>query len=111
LLSHQFRQAAGHGFSPPEDRGRRHPRDCGPLSAWRAARRRPALQSALDAAELPGRRLAMTVPAKTLVIGSNSFSGAQYVKHLLEQGGEVVGISRSPEPHRAFLPYRWKDHT
>jgi len=53
----------------------------------------------------------MTVPAKTLVIGSNSFSGAQYVKHLLEQGGEVVGISRSPEPHRAFLPYRWKDHT
>lgn len=53
----------------------------------------------------------MTRPAKTLVIGSNSFSGAQYVKHLLEKGGEVVGISRSPEPHRAFLPYRWKDHT
>lgn len=51
----------------------------------------------------------MTVPAKTLVIGSNSFSGAQYVKYLLEKGGEVVGISRSPEPHRAFLPYRWKD--
>ena len=53
----------------------------------------------------------MTVPAKTLVIGSNSFSGAQYVKHLLEKGGEVVGISRSPELHRAFLPYRWKDHS
>ena len=52
----------------------------------------------------------MTSPAKTLVIGSNSFSGAQYVKHLLEKGGEVVGISRSPEPHRAFLPYRWKDY-
>ena len=52
----------------------------------------------------------MTPPAKTLVIGSNSFSGAQYVKHLLEKGGEVVGISRSPEPHRAFLPYRWKDY-
>ncbi|MGZ5926961.1 MAG: GDP-mannose 4,6-dehydratase [Rhizomicrobium sp.] len=53
----------------------------------------------------------MTSPAKTLVIGSNSFSGAQYVKHLLEKGGEVVGISRSPEPHRAFLPYRWKDYS
>lgn len=53
----------------------------------------------------------MTVPAKTLVIGSNSFSGAQYVKYLLEKGGEVVGISRSPELHPAFLPYRWKDHS
>lgn len=52
----------------------------------------------------------MTVPAKTLVIGSNSFSGAQYAKYLLEHGGEVVGISRSAEPHRAFLPYRWKEH-
>src|SRR4051812_11602031 len=52
----------------------------------------------------------MSVPAKTLVIGSNSFSGAQYVKYLLEKGAEVVGVSRSPEPHRAFLPYRWKDY-
>jgi dTDP-glucose 4,6-dehydratase len=52
----------------------------------------------------------MPVPAKTLVIGSNSFSGAQYVKFLLEKGGEVVGVSRSPEPHPAFLPYRWRDH-
>jgi len=44
---------------------------------------------------------------KFLVIGSNSFSGASFVDYLLEQGAEVVGTSRSPEPGRAFLPYRW----
>ncbi len=44
---------------------------------------------------------------KILVIGSNSFSGAQFVSYLLEQGEQVIGVSRSPEPHRAFLPYRW----
>ena len=42
-----------------------------------------------------------------LVIGSNSFSGASFVDHLLERGYEVTGVSRSPEPHPAFLPYRW----
>jgi dTDP-glucose 4,6-dehydratase len=42
-----------------------------------------------------------------LVIGSNSFSGASFVDYLLEQGLRVIGCSRSPEPHRAFLPYRW----
>ncbi len=45
-----------------------------------------------------------------LVIGSNSFSGVQYVKFLLEKGVDVVGVSRSAEPHRAFLPYRWGGH-
>lgn len=44
---------------------------------------------------------------KVLVIGSNSFSGAQFISALLDQGEEVIGVSRSPEPHRAFLPYRW----
>jgi dTDP-glucose 4,6-dehydratase len=44
---------------------------------------------------------------KTLVIGSNSFSGAQFVSYLLDQGHEVVGVSRSPEPNPVFLPYRW----
>lgn len=44
---------------------------------------------------------------KVLVIGSNSFSGAQFVSYLLDQGQQVIGVSRSPEPHRAFLPYRW----
>jgi len=42
-----------------------------------------------------------------VVLGSNSFSGASFVDHLLQQGANVIGVSRSPEPHRAFLPYRW----
>jgi dTDP-glucose 4,6-dehydratase len=42
-----------------------------------------------------------------LVIGSNSFSGASFVDYLIEQGYPVIGCSRSPEPHAAFLPYKW----
>lgn len=42
-----------------------------------------------------------------LVIGSNSFSGACFVKYLLGQGCEVLGASRSAEPHDVFLPYKW----
>lgn len=41
-----------------------------------------------------------------IVIGSNSFSGAQFVKYLLQHRQEVLGVSRSPEPHEVFLPYR-----
>jgi dTDP-glucose 4,6-dehydratase len=44
-----------------------------------------------------------------LVLGSNSFSGASFVAHLLQQGAPVIGVSRSPEPSSAFLPYRWND--
>jgi len=46
----------------------------------------------------------------TLVIGSNSFSGATFVKHALAQGGDVVGISRSKELNEVFLPYKWQQH-
>lgn len=42
-----------------------------------------------------------------LVIGSNSFTGAHFVRFLLERGETVAGASRSPEPHLAYLPYRW----
>ncbi len=42
-----------------------------------------------------------------LVIGSNSFSGAHFVGHLIEHGYEVLGVSRSREPNDVFLPYRW----
>ena len=42
-----------------------------------------------------------------LVIGSNSFSGSHFVRHLIEQGHEVLGVSRSEEPHDVFLPHRW----
>jgi dTDP-glucose 4,6-dehydratase len=48
---------------------------------------------------------------KFLVIGSNSFSGAHFVAGALRQGAQVVGVSRSPEPDEAFLPYKWTDHS
>ena len=49
----------------------------------------------------------MTTSRTILVIGSNSFSGASFVDYALEQGARVLGASRSEEPHRVFLPYRW----
>ena len=45
---------------------------------------------------------------KFAILGSNSFSGAHCVSQLLEEGAEVLGISRSPEPHDSFLPYKQK---
>jgi dTDP-glucose 4,6-dehydratase len=42
-----------------------------------------------------------------LVLGSNSFSGATFCDYLARAGHEVIATSRSPEPHEAFLPYRW----
>lgn len=49
----------------------------------------------------------MAAPEKYFVLGSNSFSGASFVAHLLEKGESVLGASRSVEPHAALLPYRW----
>lgn len=48
---------------------------------------------------------------KAVVLGSNSFSGSHFVDYLLHQGLEVLGISRSPEPSRVFLPYQWHEQT
>ncbi|WP_221030005.1 GDP-mannose 4,6-dehydratase [Actomonas aquatica] len=47
--------------------------------------------------------------AKIAIIGSNSFSGASFAAHCLREGHEVLGLSRSAEPARCFLPYRWLD--
>jgi len=47
---------------------------------------------------------------KAVVIGSNSFSGAHFVDFILQEGLDVIGISRSPEPHPVFLPYRKKQN-
>jgi len=44
---------------------------------------------------------------KIFVIGSNSFSGSHFVAHALDQGFEVIGISRSPKADLVFLSYRW----
>jgi len=44
---------------------------------------------------------------KVLVIGSNSFSGSDFVDLLLEKKTYVVkGVSRSPEKSDVFLPYK-----
>jgi dTDP-glucose 4,6-dehydratase len=43
---------------------------------------------------------------KIAVLGSNSFSGSDFVDLLLEDpDNEVIGISRSPEKSALFLPY------
>lgn len=42
---------------------------------------------------------------KYAVIGSNSFSGSNFIRHLLQQGTEVIGISRSSEASSLFLSY------
>jgi dTDP-glucose 4,6-dehydratase len=46
-------------------------------------------------------------PQTVCVIGSNSFSGGDFVDLLLEETRhDVIGISRSPEKSRIFLAYR-----
>lgn len=42
-----------------------------------------------------------------LVIGSNSFSGAHFIKYLMQHQHNVLGVSRSSELHSVFLPYKW----
>lgn len=45
--------------------------------------------------------------SKVVVLGSNSFSGQDFVDLLLEQGGhEVIGVSRAPEAAPLFARYR-----
>lgn len=49
----------------------------------------------------------MSGKKKVLVIGSNSFSGSDFIDLLLEEGVySVTGISRSPEKSALFLPYK-----
>ena len=44
---------------------------------------------------------------KIAVLGSNSFSGSDFIDLLLEDGGyDVLGSSRSPEKSPVMLPYR-----
>ena len=49
----------------------------------------------------------MSQRRKTAVIGSNSFSGSDFIDLLLDnEQNEVIGISRSPEKSALFLPYK-----
>ena len=47
------------------------------------------------------------MPEKIIVIGSNSFSGASFVPFALDEGFELIGISRSAEINPVFLPYKY----
>lgn len=47
---------------------------------------------------------------KVLVIGSNSFSGSDFIDFLLERGEyQVIGVSRSDEKVHYLLPYKKRD--
>ena len=46
-----------------------------------------------------------------LVIGSNSFSGASFCAHLMRQGRDVIGVSRSEEVAFPCRPYGWNKTT
>lgn len=43
---------------------------------------------------------------KILVLGSNSFSGSNFINHQLNEGYEVFALSRSQEINNVFLPYK-----
>ena len=45
--------------------------------------------------------------SKFLIIGSNSFSGSSFISYLLKKKFKVIGISRSKELNKVFLPYKW----
>jgi dTDP-glucose 4,6-dehydratase len=48
---------------------------------------------------------------KIAVLGSNSFSGSDFIDSLLNwQGNEVIGISRSPEKSVLYLPYKQREN-
>lgn len=46
--------------------------------------------------------------APILVLGSNSFSGASFCDFVASTGRDVIATSRSGEPHKALLPYKWR---
>lgn len=48
--------------------------------------------------------------SKIAIVGSNSFSGSDFIDLLLDEGGEILGISRSPEKSSLYLPYKWRQH-
>jgi dTDP-glucose 4,6-dehydratase len=47
------------------------------------------------------------VTKKIAIIGSNSFSGASFAKHMANEHYDVMCLSRSDEPIDALLPYKW----
>lgn len=45
--------------------------------------------------------------ATLLILGSNSFGGASYIKYALQAGHRIIACSRSARPNSVFLPYQW----
>jgi len=43
---------------------------------------------------------------KFLILGSNSFSGSNFINFVLEKNCKVVGISRTKEYKKVYLPYK-----
>lgn len=43
-----------------------------------------------------------------LVLASNSFTGAHFIRHALQNGYRVIGVSRSPEYDPVMLAYRYR---
>tara|TARA_B100000029_G_scaffold490420_1_gene549433 strand:- start:192 stop:1184 length:993 start_codon:yes stop_codon:yes gene_type:complete len=43
---------------------------------------------------------------KFLVLGSNSFSGSNFINYLLQKNYKVIGVSRSNEYNKIYLPYK-----
>ncbi len=43
---------------------------------------------------------------KFLVLGSNSFSGSNFINFILKKNYKVIGVSRSPEINNVFLSYK-----
>ena len=45
-----------------------------------------------------------------LIIGSNSFSGSHFINYLINKKKFVLGVSRSDEINKVFLPYKWSNN-
>ena len=61
----------------------------------------------------PGLRARFRVTlqySKVLVIGSNSFSGSNFINYSLSNLKNVVGISRSDEYNKIMLPYKFNQN-
>ena len=44
---------------------------------------------------------------KIIVLGSNSFAGSCYVDYLLNKNYKIYGFSRSSEPSKLLLKYKY----
>ena len=44
--------------------------------------------------------------SKFLILGSNSFAGSSFVDSCISLDNQVLGINRSPETSKVFLPVK-----